>query len=178
MPCAACLSGDGSVKGTQSHYRSIAAIQRNRTEVCSPRLQIRRRGTLAGSFRDLEPYAVRSILAVRVEDDGKASMNVDFVSADGMRISTTGKAGELIADVAHRSGFDITLGCCTGNCGICEVEVRKFEEFESENGNDGLGDAPAAMVVRSCVTPLPPGYSRIEVTELVDDIWGLDGFDT
>lgn len=72
---------------------------------------------------------------------------------------------------AVQAGVDtITLGCCAGNCGMCEVEVRKYEA-----GADG--DA-VAVVVRSCITGVPPGYERVEVEELLDDAWGLDGYDT
>jgi hypothetical protein len=42
--------------------------------------------------------------------------------------------------------------------------------------DSSAGSSPA--VVRACVTKLPPGYSRVEVAQMQDAIWGLDGFDT
>jgi hypothetical protein len=57
-----------------------------------------------------------------------------------------------------------------------QVEVRKYKE--SAGAGEGGDEPPPGVVVRSCVTPLPPGYERVEVIELIDDIWGLDGFDT
>lgn len=55
---------------------------------------------------------------------------------------------------------------------LLQVEVRKYDDVEGL-----IGDA-VPIVVRSCVTPLPPGYARIEINELIDDAWGLDGYDT
>lgn len=52
-----------------------------------------------------------------------------------------------------------------------QVEVRKFDV----GGNNTEG-APA--VVRACITAIPPGYSRIEIAPLSDQIWGSDGWDT
>jgi hypothetical protein len=49
------------------------------------------------------------------------------------------------------------------------VEVRKYLAGS---------DATEAVVVRSCVAAVPPGYARLEVCEMVDAIWGVDGFDT
>jgi hypothetical protein len=78
----------------------------------------------------------------------------------------------LTAQTAERAGIDtIQIGCATGNCGVCEVEVRKMGPGES-------AEDAAAIVVRSCVTPLPPGYAMVEINEMLDDVWGLDGFDT
>ncbi|KAH7615926.1 hypothetical protein NADE_000763 [Nannochloris sp. 'desiccata'] len=101
-----------------------------------------------------------------------ATIQVHFQSAN---VTVAAKAGDNIYDLAEKNGIDtITVGCCSGNCGVCEVEVRKYHEGESAETTD---DA-AAIVIRSCVTPLPPGYARIEINELIDDIWGLDGYDT
>jgi len=89
------------------------------------------------------------------------------VSAD---LSVNAAPGDNIYELAQRSGIDtITVGCCTGNCGVCEVEVRKFA-----NGSEDT----VPIVVRSCITALPPGYPTIEISELIDDVWGLDGYDT
>jgi len=104
--------------------------------------------------------------------DETATIQVHFQSAN---VTVAAKAGDNIYDLAEKNGVDtITVGCCSGNCGVCEVEVRKYSEGESPEATE---DA-AAIVIRSCVTPLPPGYSRIEINELIDDVWGLDGYDT
>jgi ferredoxin len=94
---------------------------------------------------------------------------VHFKSAN---VSVLSKPGQNIYELASENGIDtITLGCCSGNCGICEVEVLKL------NGESN-SDAAIPIVVRSCITPIPPGYKVIEINELVDDVWGLDGYDT
>jgi hypothetical protein len=102
------------------------------------------------------------------------TIQVHFQSAN---ITVAAKAGDNIYDLAEKNGIDtITVGCCSGNCGVCEVEVRKYSGL-GESGGTTDNDA-ASIVVRSCVTPLPPGYGRIEINELIDDVWGLDGYDT
>jgi ferredoxin len=104
--------------------------------------------------------------------DETATIQVHFQSAN---VTVAAKAGDNIYDLAEKNGIDtITVGCCSGNCGVCEVEVRKYSEGESAEATDDS----AAIVIRSCVTPLPPGYARIEINELIDDVWGLDGYDT
>ena len=55
---------------------------------------------------------------------------------------------------------------------LLQVEVTKYENAEAGNGD------PIPRVVRSCITSLPPGYSRIDINEFVDDVWGVDGYDT
>jgi len=74
--------------------------------------------------------------------------------------------------LAQENGVQgITLGCGSGNCGICEVEVKKFSNGDKDEDAQGI-------VVRSCITPLPSGgYTYIEVSEMVDSVWGQDGFD-
>lgn len=71
--------------------------------------------------------------------------------------------------MAARSGVVINLGCCSNSCGICEVEVVKVSA-------SGVQSDP--VVVRSCVVGVPPGYARIEIDDITDAIWGVDGFDT
>lgn len=71
--------------------------------------------------------------------------------------------------MAERAGADVELGCNTGNCGVCEVELTKFDDVRGDS---------SSIVVRSCITVLPRGYSRIEIDSMGDSIWGLDGFDT
>jgi ferredoxin len=95
---------------------------------------------------------------------------VHFVAAN---VTVTACAGQIIYDVADKCGIEtITVGCCSGSCGVCEVEVKKYSRERSSDST-----APG-IVVRSCVTPLPPGYPYIQINELVDDVWGLDGYDT
>jgi ferredoxin len=105
-----------------------------------------------------------------INSDEAETIQVHFKSAN---VTVTARPGDNIYyDLAEKNGIDtITVGCCSGNCGVCEVEVRKY------NAGESVDDA-AAIVVRSCITPLPPGYSRIEINELIDDVWGLDGYDT
>lgn len=74
----------------------------------------------------------------------------------------------LRVQVAERAGVALPMGCYSGNCGVCEVELNKVSP-------DG---STSSLVVRSCITVLPRGYPRLEVDELVDSVWGLDGFDT
>lgn len=82
--------------------------------------------------------------------------------------------GEDLVEVAQRCGVTIPTGCWQGNCGVCEVEVYKYTGDAAKDSS--AGSSPA--VVRACVTKLPPGYSRVEVAQMQDAIWGLDGFDT
>lgn len=49
------------------------------------------------------------------------------------------------------------------------MEVKKYM-----NGSDDT----EAIIVRSCITAIPPGYDRIEINDLVDGAWGVDGYDT
>jgi hypothetical protein len=57
---------------------------------------------------------------------------------------------------------------------LLQVEVYKYTGDADRDSS--AGSSPA--VVRACVTKLPPGYSRVEVAQMQDAIWGLDGFDT
>ncbi|BDA48199.1 hypothetical protein COCOBI_11-4590 [Coccomyxa sp. Obi] len=74
--------------------------------------------------------------------------------------------------VAERAGVHLETGCNTGSCGICEVEVRNVQA----GGLPSSSEAPA--VVRACIAKVPPGYERMEVSQLCDSIWGTDGWDT
>ncbi|KAL6748609.1 hypothetical protein V8C86DRAFT_2873506 [Haematococcus lacustris] len=112
-------------------------------------------------------------------------------------------SGEHLIDVASRAGVDISLGCNQGNCGICEVELQKFarkdsagsssaETYHRPTASGSPGDPASALgcvdkgemhgsgvqVVRACLARLPPGYELVEVTQMTDQIWGVDGFDT
>jgi hypothetical protein len=33
-------------------------------------------------------------------------------------------------------------------------------------------------VARACIAGVPPGYARLEVHEVVDEMWSVDGYDT
>ena len=56
---------------------------------------------------------------------------------------TKATPGLMLAQVAEDAGVPISVGCGEGQCGACEVEIKK---------EGGAGDA---FVVRSCVTPVP-----------------------
>lgn len=51
-----------------------------------------------------------------------------------------------------------------------QVEVRKVKQ--------GGGSDAAPAVIRSCIARVPPGYERIEISQMSDSIWGSDGWDT
>ena len=55
-----------------------------------------------------------------------------------------------------------------------QVEVYKY----TGDAEHDKAAAASPAVVRACITKVPPGYSRIEVAQMDDAIWGLDGFDT
>ena len=59
----------------------------------------------------------------------------------------------MLAQVAEEAGVPISVGCGEGQCGSCEVEIKK---------DGGAGDA---FVVRSCVTPVPRGELLAEQGE-------------
>lgn len=71
--------------------------------------------------------------------------------------------GESLLEVSSRANFGIPTGCLTGSCGTCEVELKKR----------GSG----SQVVRACMTSIPNDCKFIEIDELVDAVWGCDGFD-
>ncbi len=75
---------------------------------------------------------------------------------------------------AQKAGVDVQLGCNLGNCGVCELELEKF----SEDGSTGTLKSSGVQVIRSCIARIPPGYVRLELNEMADQIWGVDGFDT
>lgn len=51
-------------------------------------------------------------------------------------------------------------------------------KYTGDAEQDTAAAAATPAVVRACITKLPPGYSRVEVAQMQDAIWGLDGFDT
>lgn len=95
-----------------------------------------------------------------------ATVQVVFQDAG---ITATGTPGQPIADLASSAGVELHYGCFTGSCGVCEMELRKFDT----NGTEG-----AAVTVRTCIAVVPSGFARIELAEMDDGIWGMDGFDT
>lgn len=58
---------------------------------------------------------------------------------------------------------------------VCEVEVEKFSP-EEPSGSKLKGSGRS--VIRACIAKIPPGYPRVEITQMTDQIWGVDGFDT
>jgi len=58
-------------------------------------------------------------------------------------VDAQGKPGAMLSQVAEDAGVFLSVGCREGQCGACEVEIRKGKDHEG-------------MVVRSCVTPIPP----------------------
>jgi hypothetical protein len=99
-------------------------------------------------------------------------------------VAVAARPGEPLCDVASRAGVDsIQYGCHAGNCGICEVELRRFGDGggggAKAGGDDGGGgDEATVVVVRACVAVVPAGASRVEVDLMDDGVWGLDGWDT
>lgn len=71
-----------------------------------------------------------------------------------------------------------------------QVDLEKFSvKPGAAGGPQGPGSEGAAgaatqlvgggpSVVRACIARLPPGYPRLEVSPVSDDVWGVDGFDT
>lgn len=55
---------------------------------------------------------------------------------------------------------------------LVQVEVRTVQA----GGVSSSSEAPA--VVRACIAKVPPGYERMEVSQLSDSIWGSDRWDT
>jgi ferredoxin len=50
----------------------------------------------------------------------------------------------MLSQAAEDAGVTVNIGCGEGQCGACEVEIKKD------------GGECEAFVVRSCVTPIPP----------------------
>ena len=100
--------------------------------------------------------------------DGRCA-SVDAVPGDPL-LEAVDAAAAAAGDAGAMS--PIVLGCCTGSCGVCEVEVRRSGALDG-----GLDGAPT--VVRACVAAVPAGYAEVHVSLLPDDaVWGLDAWDT
>lgn len=61
-------------------------------------------------------------------------------------------------------------------CDTYTLQVEVYKYTGDAEHDKAAGSSPA--VVRACIAKVPPGYSRIEVAQMEDAIWGLDGFDT
>ena len=95
------------------------------------------------SFKSPRPYKKRCLFTAAAAPD---TIVVHFQSAN---ITVNGKPGDNIFDLAERNGVEtITAGCCSGNCGICEVEVRKYEDDDADASDDA-----AVAVVREREKP-------------------------
>jgi hypothetical protein len=69
------------------------------------------------------------------------------------------------------------------------MELEKFSrpvklDQSSKSTSVGSSDSDAGLVgsggqvVRTCIARIPPGYERLELSQLLDAVWGVDGFDT
>lgn len=96
-----------------------------------------------------------------------SASKVQVVFTD-VNITTVAQPGQPISEVASACGVELHYGCFTGSCGVCEMELRKFDE-DKEGGS---------VVVRTCVAVVPSGYTSIQLAEMDDTVWGMDGFDT
>nr|AWK24091.1 chloroplast ferredoxin-7 [Chlamydomonas sp. UWO 241] len=86
-------------------------------------------------------------------------------------VTVSAVKGEDLLGVAQRAGVALTLGCCSGSCGVCEVEVTVYTDGERERADDGN-----TSVVRTCIGRVPPGCVSAIVRDLPgDDIWGGEG---
>lgn len=103
------------------------------------------------------------------ETDG--CIQIHFVERD---VVMRASPGTLLCEVAEAAGIVVSYGCGNGQCGMCEMEVKKY----ACEGAAADGDAQG-IVVRSCVTPVPRNIDMNtfwEVSELVDSIWGGDSY--
>jgi len=84
--------------------------------------------------------------------DADSALRIRFQPSN---IETVATPGLMLAQVAEDAGVPISSGCGEGQCGACEVEIRK---------GGGLEDG---FVVRSCVTPVP----RAELVAEGGELW-------
>lgn len=99
----------------------------------------------------------------------QASTNQVQVVFTDANVKVVAQPGQPISEVASACGVDLHYGCFTGSCGVCEMELRKF---------DGTGKEGGSVIVRTCVAVVPSEYHTIKLEELQDAVWGMDGFDT
>jgi len=75
-------------------------------------------------------------------------------------------AGDSLLDVVERLGVSLPTGCLEGTCGTCEVEIKKYKDAGD------LEDASVpGIVVRGCITKVPPGYGLITINSMFDPLW-------
>lgn len=79
------------------------------------------------------------------------------------------RARRLFSTPLHLEASSASLSYAVVLMHLLQVEVVKV---------DASGVAAAPVVVRSCIAGIPPGYAKIEIDEIVDTIWGVDGLDT
>lgn len=48
----------------------------------------------------------------------------------------------------------------------------EFDKVSAEGKSSG------STVIRACIAKLPPGYAQLKISQMTDQIWGVDGFDT
>lgn len=99
-------------------------------------------------------------------DDTHEGVKIHFLETDAVIRATP---GAMLSEVAEEAGVVVSYGCGSGQCGMCEMEIKKYSLEEGE-------DSPVGIVVRSCVTPVPRNvdFKFWEVSEFVDSIWGQD----
>lgn len=169
----------GILKRESVRYRQRCRALTNRDAMT--RVGVFPRGSFRGERTWVLPRATQSQVKVPVgrlgdqtasrrcratSKDDTALMEIYFVESD---ILTHAKPGSLLCEVAEDAGVHVSLGCGSGQCGMCEMEVKKYSTHDAE---DSVG-----VVVRTCVTPVPKctDYKRLEVSEFVDPIWGYNG---
>lgn len=94
-------------------------------------------------------------------------IQIHFLETD---VVTRAVPGMMLSEVAEQAGVVVSYGCGSGQCGMCEMEIKKYSSLEEGE------DSPVGIVVRSCVTPVPRNvdFKFWEVSEFVDSIWGQD----
>lgn len=107
-----------------------------------------------------------------------ATVTLTFTTPDGRSASVAATPGQPLLDAANAAAAAagdpdcIVVGCCSGSCGVCEVELVRRGAVDG--GPDG-----ATTVVRSCITAVPAGYAQVDVSMLPDDAqWSVDAWDT
>ncbi|GAX81481.1 hypothetical protein CEUSTIGMA_g8910.t1 [Chlamydomonas eustigma] len=89
-----------------------------------------------------------------------STLPVHLVFADSQN-STSAYPGEEMLEVALRSEETLRLGCCSGHCGVCEVEMTCYH-----------GSSKEVSVIRTCIAKVPSGFTRIEIADMDDEVWG------
>ena len=93
--------------------------------------------------------------------------DVEVCFSDGN--SVVAQPGQNLYDVACDAGTELTLGCSSGSCGVCEMELTKSGAL------DGTGVGEGTVVVRPCIHVVPRGFARVHLNQMLDDdIWGGD----